>query len=85
MHGCSRPLSTGYTVENDPPIKAGNGYRAARIGVAIGLSCVVGLLLVLDALSPDYDVSYVTLTALLATILTLLGIEVAASLFGRGK
>ena len=76
---------------NEPPgsgrngngIGTGNGYRGARIGAALALTAVLALLLVLDALSPDYDVNYLTLTALLAAIAGLLGVEVLATLFGR--
>ena len=59
-------------------------YRAARIGVAAGLTFVLGFLLILDAFSPDYSISEVTLTALLATILTLLGAE-ALSILGKRR
>lgn len=57
-------------------------YRLARIGAATALVVVIAFLLVFDALSPDYQASDVTLTALLGTVMTLLGIE-ALSLLGR--
>lgn len=41
---------------------------------------MVVVLLMIDGISPDYSLSDVTLTALLATVLTLLGIETAAIL-----
>ena len=68
---------------DENPIKSGNGYRAARIGTAAALTGVLVLLLLLDAVSSDYDVSPVTLTALLTTIGGLLGVEVLATVFGR--
>lgn len=71
--------------EKDPLFRANGTYRAARIGTALAITGVMVLLLVLDALSPDYDMSPVTLTALLTTVLTLLGIEVGASFFGRRR
>jgi hypothetical protein len=70
---------------DDDPVRANGSYRAARIAVAVALTGVLALLLVLDAVSPEYDLNYVTLTALLTTILTLFGIEVGAAIFGRKK
>ena len=65
-------------VADEPPRNDGDKYRAARIGTAIALTAVIAFLLILDGLSPDYDVNQVTLTALLSTVLTLYGIEVTA-------
>ena len=50
-------------------------YRSARIGAAAALVIVVVCLLLVDALSPYYAPSEVTLSILLGSILTLLGIE----------
>ncbi len=76
---------SGVGVDDDPLRRANGTYRAVRIALAVGLGGVTALLLVLDAVSPDYELNYVTLTALLATILTLVGIEVGATFFGRKK
>jgi hypothetical protein len=69
-------------VAGEPPPRRDAGYRVARIGTAAALTSLLVFLLILDALSADYSLSEVTLTALLATILTLLGIE-ATSILGR--
>lgn len=70
---------------DEPGRRDGNTYRAARIGTAFALTAVIVFLLILDGLSPDYNVNEVTLTALLATVLTLYGIEVTSFLGGRRK
>jgi len=57
-----------------------NDYRAARLWAAGALTATVVFLLVFDALSSSYTVSEVALVTLLATILTLLGIEAAQHL-----
>lgn len=74
--------------KNPPPVppklvRGPDDYRIARIATAIGLTFVTGILLFLDAISTEYSLSEVTLTALLATILTLLGAEVLSSLRSR--
>ena len=51
-------------------------YRAARIGAATALIGVFIVLSVLDALIPAYDLSPVTIAAILGTVVALLGIEV---------
>lgn len=68
------------TIDHDPHRET--AYRVARIGIAAALTLVLALLLILDAVSPEYNLSEITLTALLFTILTLLGIE-AAEIIGR--
>lgn len=45
--------------------------------MAGALTALVMLLLVMDAISPDYAVGEVTLAALLGAVLALLGIEAA--------
>ncbi len=72
-------------MDDDPLRRANGNYRAVRIALAVALTGVLMLLLVADAVSPEYDLNPVTLTALLSTILTLVGIEVGASIFGRRK
>ena len=55
-------------------------YRTARSYAAAGLTCVTILLLVLDAVLPDYDVDPVILGLLLGTVGALLGVEVLDAL-----
>jgi hypothetical protein len=50
-------------------------YRVARIGTAFGLTAVLIVLMVLDALSADYSLDTVQLVVLVGAILTLLGLE----------
>ena len=52
-------------------------YDRPRVIVAGALTGLVMLLLVMDAISPDYAVGEVTLAALLGAVLALLGIEAA--------
>jgi hypothetical protein len=59
-------------------------YRAARIGAASALVAVVIVMVGGDILSPTYEASAVILTALLGTIITLLGIE-AGTVIRGGK
>jgi hypothetical protein len=61
----------------------GGDYRAARIGAASALTGVVVLLLVLDALLPQYDLDPVQLVSILGTIAALLGIEAVDVIRGR--
>jgi hypothetical protein len=56
------------------PARLGD-YRAARIGAAGALTAVLVVLLLIDALSPSYDINAVVLIPLLGTIAGLLGIE----------
>jgi hypothetical protein len=57
-------------------------YRMARIVVAGGLVFVLSILLLLDALQPDYQLQATTLGVMSTMILVLLGIE--ATTFLRG-
>lgn len=65
-----------------PDIRAGD-YRAARIGAAAALVGVLAVLLVADVLSHDYELQPFTVTALLVSILTLLGLEAGSILKTR--
>ena len=53
-------------------------YSSARIGAAAALTLVLVVLLVLDVVVPDYDISPGTLLPLLGAILALLGLEASA-------
>jgi len=55
-------------------------YRIARISAAAAFTLVLVCILVLDALSTDYQVSEIVVGALIAGIATLLGIEGLSSL-----
>lgn len=63
---------------NEPPggaqRRAGD-YRQARVGAAGALTAVTVVLLVLDALLPDYDVDPMVLGLLLGSIGALLGVD----------
>lgn len=50
---------------------------SARIGAAAALTLVLVVLLVLDVVAPDYDISPGILLPLLGAILALLGLEAA--------
>lgn len=52
-------------------------FARPRIVVAGVLTGILGLLLLVDAVSSGYQVSEVTITVLLGSVLTLLGIESA--------
>ena len=60
--------------------RRGDDYRQARIGAAAALTGALVVLLFLDALIPGYDVSPVTLAAILGTILALVGVQVKKGL-----
>ena len=53
-------------------------YSSARIGAAAALTLVLVVLLVLDAVIPEYDISPGILLPLLGAILALLGLEASA-------
>jgi hypothetical protein len=53
-------------------------YSSARIGAAAALTLVLVVLLVLDVVVPDYDISPGILLPLLGAILALLGLEASA-------
>ena len=53
-------------------------YSSARIGAAAALTLVLVVLLVLDVVVPDYDISPGILLPLLGAILALLGLEMSA-------
>lgn len=67
----ARPMADG-----DPLGSRRSDYRGARIGAAAALVLVVVFSLVIDATSPEFEVSALVLAALLGAILTLLGLEV---------
>ncbi len=50
-------------------------YRAARIGAAAGLTFAVMLMLLIDAFSPEYEASPVTLGVLATLIAGLLAVD----------
>ena len=55
-----------------------NVYASARIGAAAAFTIVLVVLLVLDVVVPDYDISPGILLPLLGAILALLGLEASA-------
>lgn len=50
-------------------------YRSARIGAGLALVGVIVVILLVDALSADYEASPVVLTVLLGTITALMGVQ----------
>jgi hypothetical protein len=60
-------------------------YRMARIGAAAALTGVVCVLLVLDALLPDYDLDPVQLVVIVSAIVTLLGLEARDLVVGKSR
>jgi len=58
-------------------------YRLARVAVAGGMSCVLGILLLLDAVNPDYTIQPTTLTVIVTMIVVLLGVETLSIWRGR--
>jgi hypothetical protein len=50
-------------------------YRAARVGAALGLTVAIVLVMVIDALSPAYEASPVTLGVLATLIAGLLAVD----------
>jgi hypothetical protein len=59
----------------EQPASGGAGYQRPRIIIAIGLAVLLAVLMIVDAGNPDYALGEVTLTILVGTILTLLGLE----------
>ena len=51
-------------------------YHVARVGAAAALTLVTVVILILDAIVPNYDVSPITLAALCGTICALVGVEI---------
>jgi hypothetical protein len=60
-------------------------YRLARVAVAGGMSTILGILLLLDAVSPDYTMQATTLTVIVTMIVVLLGVETVSMWRGGGK
>ena len=68
---------------DDLPPSRSSDYRAARIGAAVALTGVVVFVIVFDAVSTDYEVNPVVFVTLVATILTLLGLEAGSIIRGK--
>ena len=68
-------------LEDVEPVRRAD-YRTARIGAAGALVGLVVVLALIDAFSPAYVFSEITLGALLGAIVTLLGIEAASVIRG---
>lgn len=64
--------------DDAPGRRRADVYSSARIGAAAALTLVLVVLLVLDVVVPDYDVSPGILLPLLGAILALLGLEASA-------
>lgn len=58
-------------------------YGTARVASALTLIAVVVFIMVVDALSTEYEASPIIVTALLAGAGSMLGVEVAAALNRR--
>ena len=65
---------------DDAPHGRGSDYRAARIGAALALISVVVLVVLIDALSSEYEVSALLVTSILGASAALLGVEIVAFL-----
>lgn len=63
-------------VTDDGPGARRADYRAARIGGAIALVGVVVAILLIDAVSADYEASAVIVTSVLGAAAALLGVEI---------
>ena len=61
---------------DDAPHGRGSDYRAARIGAALALISVVVLVVLIDALSSEYEVSALLVTSILGASAALLGVEI---------
>jgi hypothetical protein len=60
------------------PYSRETDYHHARIGAGAALVFVVVLILLLDAISTEYETSPIVLASLLGTIAALMGVEVRA-------
>ena len=65
-------------LRDDADQRRADVYSSARIGAAAALTVVLVVLLVLDVVVPDYDISPGILLPLLGAILALLGLEASA-------
>jgi hypothetical protein len=63
---------------NDDDERRADDYRQARIGAASALVVALLLILLIDALSADYEASPIVVGAILGTIATLVGVEIRA-------
>jgi len=62
-------------VSDDRRSSRSSDYRSARIGAALGLTCAVVLVMVIDAMSGAYEASPVTLGVLATLIAGLLAVD----------
>lgn len=62
-------------MSDEPRRSRPSDYRAARVGAAVALVFAVVLVMVIDAISPDYEVSPITLGVLATLIAGLLAID----------
>ena len=60
-------------------------YRAARIGAAAGLTVAIVVILIIDAVSVDFEVSPVTLGVLATLIAGLLAVDLPDLMRGNWK
>lgn len=60
-------------------------YRIARIATALTLTIVLAALLLIDALSAEYEVNPVTEAILVGAVVTLLGLEAASIWRGTSR
>ncbi len=51
-------------------------YAAARVGAALALTGVLVLILIADAVSPEYEVSAIVVATILGAIAALVGVEI---------
>ena len=54
----------------------GADYRAARIGAGLALVGVVVAIVLIDAVSPDYEASVLLVTSILGCAAALFGVEI---------
>ena len=61
---------------DDPTGARRSDYRAARIGAALALIGVIVAVLLVDALSTEYEASAIIVTSVLGASAALLGVEI---------
>lgn len=71
----SSPASVAAVTDEDPGARHVD-YRAARIGAALALVGVVVILLLIDAVSTDYEAHAMIVTSVLGAAAALLGVEI---------